>query len=583
MNWADFHFIRPLWLIALLPAAVVFVLFLKHRFNRGNWATVCDEALMPYILEEGETTKSYGMLAVLMSAAILGIVAMAGPTWERLETPTFTSDAALVIALDLSPTMNATDIKPSRLARAKFKIADILRQRKDGLTALVVYSADAFTVTPLTNDIATIENQLSALESSIMPAAGKNTVAALQQSVNLLAQAGQQEGDVLLITDAIENDDVLDKDTMASYRLSVLGVGTADGGPVKMERGGFLKDNQGNIVLARLKAAQLSAIAQQRKGRYHTMTADDRDIKSFINFFDRTTNANIEQESGVIEQWNDLGAWLLLLALPLAALSFRKGFLVLCLLVILPMPNTSYAFEWDDLWTTKNQQAQQAFAKEEFEQAAESFEAPEWKAAAQYKAGDYQQAVAQLQQSQTTDGLYNKGNAYAKLGDYEKAIEAYESALKKNPNNDDAKHNLKLVKDAQQEQQKQNNDKQEGKDQQNDEQKEDSKENSQDNDKSDGEKPPENEEAGEDSKSEGQPDPKAKEQDAEPKEPQPSEKESQDEATDEEKKAEQAKPQSLSDEKKQAAEQWLNRIEDDPAGLLKRKFKYQYGQRRKTR
>ena len=193
MNWADFHFIRPLWLIALLPAVLIFVLFLKQRFSRGNWAAVCDEALMPFILEDGATTKSYGMLVVLMSAAVLGVFALAGPTWERLETPTFSSDAALVIALDLSPTMNATDIKPSRLARARFKIADILRQRKDGLTALVVYSADAFTVTPLTNDTATIENQLNALESSIMPAAGKNTVAALQQSVDLLKQAGQQK------------------------------------------------------------------------------------------------------------------------------------------------------------------------------------------------------------------------------------------------------------------------------------------------------------------------------------------------------------------------------------------------------
>ena len=578
MNWADFHFIRPLWLIALLPAVLIFVLFLKQRFSRGNWATVCDEALMPFILEDGATTKSYGMLVVLMSAVMLGIIALAGPTWERLETPTFSSDAALVIALDLSPTMNATDIKPSRLARARFKIADILRQRKDGLTALVVYSADAFTVTPLTNDTATIENQLNALESSIMPAAGKNTAAALQQSVDLLKQAGQQEGDVLLVTDAVEDDKVVDKETMATYRLSILGVGTAEGGPVKMERGGFLKDSQGNIVLPRLKTAKLSAIAQQGKGRYLGITADDADVKSLIGFFDRTTNANRELENGVTEQWNDLGAWLLLLVLPLAALSFRKGFLVLCLVVILPMPKTSYAFEWNDLWATQNQQAQQAFANEQYEQAAERFETPEWKAAAHYKAGNYQQAVEQLEESQTADGLYNKGNAHAKLKDYEKAIEAYESALKKNPNNDDAKHNLKLVKDAQ-EQQKQNKDNQDGKDEQSDEEKEDNNEESQNDNNSEGETPPENEKTGDDSNSEEKPEEAADGKDAKSDKEQEAEKQSQEESSDEE-NSQQAKTEPLSDEKKQAVEQWLNRIEDDPAGLLKRKFKYQYGQRR---
>jgi len=578
MNWADFHFIRPLWLIALLPAVLIFVLFLKQRFSRGNWATVCDEALMPFILEDGATTKSYGMLVVLMSAVMLGIIALAGPTWERLETPTFSSDAALVIALDLSPTMNATDIKPSRLARARFKIADILRQRKDGLTALVVYSADAFTVTPLTNDTATIENQLNALESSIMPAAGKNTAAALQQSVDLLKQAGQQEGDVLLVTDAVEDDKVVDKETMATYRLSILGVGTAEGGPVKMERGGFLKDSQGNIVLPRLKTAKLSAIAQQGKGRYLGITADDADVKSLIGFFDRTTNANRELENGVTEQWNDLGAWLLLLVLPLAALSFRKGFLVLCLVVILPMPKTSYAFEWNDLWTTQNQQAQQAFSSEQYDQAAARFETPEWKAAAHYKAGNYQQAVEQLEESQTADGLYNKGNAHAKLKDYEKAIEAYESALKKNPNNDDAKHNLKLVKDAQ-EQQKQNKDNQDGKDEQSDEEKEDNNEESQNDNNSEGETPPENEKTGDDSNSEEKPEEAADGKDAKSDKEQEAEKQSQEESSDEE-NSQQAKTEPLSDEKKQAVEQWLNRIEDDPAGLLKRKFKYQYGQRR---
>ena len=574
MNWHDLHFLRPYWLIALLPLVVVFVLFLKRRFGQGEWAAVCDEDLLPYILDSVAPTKTRWMLGVLMGAALLSILALTGPTWERLETPTFSNNAALVIALDLSPTMNATDIKPSRLARARFKIADILRQRKDGLTALVVYSADAFTVTPLTHDTATIENQLNALESSIMPAAGKNTVVALTQSIQLLKQAGQQQGDVLLVTDAVESSDSDEVGGIGAYKISVLGVGTSDGGPVKMEQGGFLKDNQGNILLPRLNTPSLSAIAKNGSGMYVTISADDADINQLLSFFDRAVSSQAEQDNGLVEQWNDLGAWLLLLVLPLAALSFRKGFLMLCLLVVVPMPNTSYAVEWNDLWVSKNQQAQQAFKNKQFDKAAETFESPEWKAAAQYRAGNYQQVVEELSSVESADGLYNKGNAHAKLGDYEKAIETYEQALKVNPNNEDAKHNLKLVKDAQREQQK-NQEQQDG---DKDESEQQGKGNSQDESSADGEQQPSDKGQEEDGEK-GKPEEPTDEETDSGKEESAKESNSADEASDSE-PVEKMIAEPLSDEKKQAAEQWLNRIEDDPAGLLKRKFRYQYRQRR---
>lgn len=580
MNWHDLHFLRPYWLMALLPLAVMFVLFLKRRFTQGQWAAVCDEALLPFILDTVAPTQTRWMLGVLTCAGVLSVLALAGPTWERLETPTFSNNAALVIALDLSLTMNATDIKPSRLARARFKIADILRQRKDGLTALVVYSADAFTVTPLTNDTATITNQLSALESSIMPVAGKNTAAALAQSIKLLKQAGQQQGDILLVTDAAKSSDLLET---GSYKLSVLGVGTADGGPVKMEQGGFLKDSQGNIVLPRLKAATLSVIAKNGGGIYTTISADDTDVNQLLSYFDRAVSSQIERDNGLVELWNDAGAWLLLLVLPLAVLSFRQGLLMLCLVVILPMPNTSYAVDWDGLWLTKNQQAQQAFNNNQFDKAAEKFESAEWKGASQYKAGNYQQAVEELSATESADGLYNKGNAHAKLGDYENAIEAYQQALKVRPDNDDAKHNLKLVKAAQNEQQKNQN-----KDQQKNQQKDD-KDESQEQNKNNS--PEENSSDGEQKKSASGLDEEGEikkpeestNKNAESTKDDPIDQSNSSEGVADNEPTEKAVQRPLSDEKKQAAEQWLNRLEGDPAGLLKRKFKYQYGQRRQKK
>ena len=168
MSLVDFHFIRPYWLLALIPFLGVFSLLLKNKLSAGNWSSVCDAELLPYLLQDKAVNDSRWTLTTGAMASLLVIIALAGPTWKRLPSPVFRNDSALVIALSLAPSMDAEDIKPSRLIRARYKISDILAQRKDGQTALLVYAGDAFTVTPLTDDTETIESQLEALTTSIM-------------------------------------------------------------------------------------------------------------------------------------------------------------------------------------------------------------------------------------------------------------------------------------------------------------------------------------------------------------------------------------------------------------------------------
>ena len=188
MNLAEFHFIRPYWLLAFIPAIAVIILLLKNKLNQGNWSNVCDAALLPYVLQEKPVHQTRWALSAGTFSCLLVIISLAGPTWERLPSPVFRNDAALVIALDLSRSMDASDIKPSRLSRARFKIADILKQRKDGQTALLVYAGDVFTVTPLTEDTETIASQLSALTTEIMPSQGSNTALALEKAAELLCK-----------------------------------------------------------------------------------------------------------------------------------------------------------------------------------------------------------------------------------------------------------------------------------------------------------------------------------------------------------------------------------------------------------
>ncbi len=585
----EFHFIRPSWLWALIPAGLLIYLLLKNKLQQGHWSQVCDPELLPYILQQKPSRQSRWPMLALSLATFLVIIALAGPTWQRLPSPVFRNDSALVVALDLSNSMHAADIKPSRLVRARYKIADILKQRKDGQTALLVYAGDAFVVTPLTNDVDTISSQLPALSPEIMPSQGSRTDLALQQAKALFKQSGLQKGHILLVTDEVDFSQVEDslKD-MAGYQISILAVGTAEGAPIKQAQGGFLKDAGGNIVIPKLDQSVLAKLALKGGGIHKIITADDSDIKQLAAFFDKTLTAKSEQDNPLyLDQWQEQGPWLLLLVLPLAALSFRKGFLVIGLLMFFPYPKNTYAMDWQDLWQSRDQQGQQAYQAGNYQQAAEQFTTPEWKAAAQYKAGAYDQVVETLKDVKTSDSFYNQGNALAQMGKLQESIEAYEQSLKLNPDNADAKANKEVVEKEleKQKQQQQNQQKNSGQnsDQDNSKQSEGEFEPDQ-SQQQNGQQPEQGEQS-----DQGQVQQQDNQQDSDNKSEQLQEQDkAQSEQTSKEENDQQSDKQPAAsaeeqtpDESEQASEQWLKRIPDDPAGLLKRKFKYQYGQRKR--
>jgi len=586
MNLSEFHFIRPYWLLALMPAAALLVMLLRHKLSRGNWALVCDPALLPYLIQEKAVHSSRKSLLLGGIIALLAIVALAGPTFQRLPSPVFRNDSALVIALDLSRSMDAQDIKPSRLIRARYKIADLLRRRRDGQTALLVFAGDAFTVTPLTDDTETIASQLEALTTDIMPAQGSDAEAALKRAVQLLQQAGLPKGEILLISDGVDSGLAAAK-KLNDYRLSVLGVGTDEGAPVALPNGGFLKDQQGAIVVPKLDEAKLAALAGAGGGVYHKMTADDSDIETVLAQLDTAVPAAQGQSENQlrVDLWDDLGPWIVLALLPLAAFSFRKGLLCIAFALLLPLPENSYALDWQDLWRTKDQQAAKAFEQKQYERAAELFENPDWKAAAQYRSDKAQ--TGELLAPKSATGFYNQGNVLAKSGRFEEAIDAYKKSLALDPHNEDAEYNKKLVEEALKQQKQQ---KQQQNDQRQDSEKDQQQEQQKPRDQSGSEqKPEQKDEKSEQKNGENKPEKsEAGEEKAEQKD-EPQKQADQQQANKDQKQAEPSKPNNEasamqpSDETQQANEQWLNRIPDDPAGLLKRKFKYQYGQRQQRR
>src|SRR5690606_33624572 len=241
----EFHWIRPEWLLALPLVALAALVMARRQLAPGNWQRVVDPALAPYVLSRSPAQSGDGRWWLLLLGGVIAVIALAGPSWNRLEQPVFRTEQAIVIALDLSQSMDAADLTPSRLTRARLKILELLERRQSGQTALVVYSANAFTVTPLTTDADTVAALVNSLSTDIMPSRGSYPAAAIDKGRELLQQAGVGFGEVLLITDggtSAQAERAAEELRKAGYTLSVLGVGTEDGAPIPRPDGGFVTD-----------------------------------------------------------------------------------------------------------------------------------------------------------------------------------------------------------------------------------------------------------------------------------------------------------------------------------------------------
>ncbi|MDC0524396.1 VWA domain-containing protein [Porticoccaceae bacterium] len=512
-------------------------------------------------------------------------------------------DSALVVVLDLSPSMLAEDISPNRLVRARYKLIDILTRRIEGVVGLIVYGGDSHTVSPLTEDSNTIMSMVPELEPNLMPETGSNVEEGLASAIDLAVSGGYQQADILLITDGIDKSALSNIAPIISgegnYRLSILGVGTTDGAPIPSFAGGFIK-KAGNVIVAKLNVGTLRKIAANNGGSYQTLSADDRDIDNLLAGMDSLLTNSSRETDRSFDLWDDQGYWLVLLLLPVLLLSFRKGSVVVVL--IAPLLFTAQpveALEWQDLWQTPDQQASGAMKAENYEAAKDLFEDSRWRGSAAFKAGDFDQAIADFSQDDSAIGDYNHGNALAKAGDLEGAIEAYNNALSKEPKMEDARFNLDLVEQLKdQKDQDQQNQEQQDQDQQSQEQQDQDQQSQeqqdqdqqsqeqQDQDQQSQEKQDQDQQSqdqqNQDQQNESNEDPAQPEQDK----PEQDKPEDTNEAATEGEQKEEVSVEELSDEEKleqEAIERILRRIPDDPGGLLRAKFRHQARQRSQNR
>jgi Ca-activated chloride channel family protein len=604
----EFHFLRPWWLLAFVPIIVFLIWFAQRRFAMLRWANIIDPQLMPHVLIGTGYRTRRRITTVLSLAGGLLVLALAGPAWQRLPQPVYRSQDALIIALDLSRSMDVADIKPSRLARARFKISDILTQRVEGQSALLVYAAEAYVVSPLTDDTRTIISQLPALTTDLMPMQGSRADRALIRAAELLQQAGINKGHVLLVTDGVDLDQVAATASElrdSGIRVSALGVGTADGGPIPGP-GGFVKRADGSIVIAKFDAPGLRELTAKGGGLFQQLAADEADVDQLIARLG-TRVAETEDTDLKVDVWREEGPWLLLPLLPLAALAFRRGVVAVWLLACILPIRPAEALEWSDLWSRPDQRASRLFEAGDAAGAAELFDNPAWKGAAEHRAGLYEESLAALDGLDDMDARYNRGNSLARLGRYDEAIAAYTDVLDSDPNHRDARYNRDLLLEQQKQQQQPStggqSDQQSGETQDSSDGSDSqahSGQQEQNSDEQTAQQPDGGKNSADDDMSQAnadQPDAAGGAQSGETgQDESPSDQSdaaaaaetAKDPALQESERAPDGEPDdtpttplvdnSTPDEDAQATEQWLRRIPDDPGGLLRRKFLYQYQQ-----
>ncbi|MFJ5253597.1 tetratricopeptide repeat protein [Pseudomonas sp. NPDC088414] len=440
------HWFRPWWLL-LLPLLGWLLWQLWHRQKRaGRWQMILPPAFHSTLLSGGSGRDSKLPWVALGVAWLLTIVALLGPSWERVEQTSQKPADPLVVVLELTPEMLATDSPPTRLEQARRKLFDLLQVRSDAQTAIVVYAGSAHTLVPLSDDLATSHNLLDALKPSLMPESGHRADLGVSKALALLKQGALGQGRILLIGSSLteeERQGIRRALGQQSAQLLMLGIGTAEGAPIAQEDGSFLKDEQGAIRVPQLDSPALGAFLASVGGEYHSARLDETDLRA-LGLLDGPRSLRDDGQTVRLDTWADQGYWLLLPLLLLAACAGRRGWLF-CLPLLLCLPQPSYAFDFEDLWLRPDQQGLHLLKQKRPAEAAEHFEDHQWQGLALYEAGDYSGAAQRFAEGSDARAHYNRGNALAKSGELEAAIDAYEQALELQPDLRPALTNKALV------------------------------------------------------------------------------------------------------------------------------------------
>ena len=196
----DFHFLRPWILLLLVLPILLYTRYYKISNLQSSWQKVIDKRLLSYLLVKGSAVKRKAYVFFVLLAFVVSIIAAAGPSFQKIEVPAFENQNPLIIALNMSSDMKETDIAPNRLSRAKYKIEDLLKMLKTAQVGIMVYSSEPFVISPLTDDMNILQNLLTSINFSIMPANGDRLDRTIELGVKRIQSSGFTKGNMLILT-----------------------------------------------------------------------------------------------------------------------------------------------------------------------------------------------------------------------------------------------------------------------------------------------------------------------------------------------------------------------------------------------
>ena len=412
MDFSNFHFLRPAWLLLALMGALLPLIWHRSRDLQRRLRGTIAPHLLPHLLLTPTDPHRVRPVHLVSALLVLGAVATAGPTWQQDRPDFLENRAPLIIAVDLSPSMDTADVPPTRLSAAKHTLHDLVQRRKGTRTALLVYAGSAHLVLPPTDDPELLDTFIQALGTDLIGKPGKDVAAVIEQAKRLLQQS---PGTLLLVTDGA---DVAQLPTLKDDSLQVL-------------------------VLALGSSPTLKQLASALDAPLGSLTLNDDDL-DWVERHAQQHFQNADEQQRLL-QWKDAGYWLCWPLLLLALVSVRRGWslnwtaVLLLGLLLPPTPAAANPF------LTPDQQGRWAFEHHHYPEAAALFVDPYWKGIAAYNAADYDLAQTTFSAMNTSQAAFYLGNIHVRRFKFDDAISAYQQALQRQPDFPEASANLALA------------------------------------------------------------------------------------------------------------------------------------------
>ena len=442
-----FHFLRPTWALLLIPWLAMVVIRSQQRDKQDMFGGIIAPHLLQHLRLQRFDTRWLNPKNFSLLFMVLVLLVIMGPTWRQQLSPLNQDQAALVILLDVSSTMQQKDVQPSRLQRAKQKISDLLALRPDKKSALIVYSGTAHSVLSLTADQDILNQYLAAITPAIMPRSGKFPEYSLPLADEIL-RGRNAPATIVMFSDGLgaKSGQAFESYFLTHpHQLLVVGVGSEDEEP----------------GIAPLERESLKALATDANGVYLSLTIDDADVRQINQRIE--SHYTVTQDSAL--PWFDSGYLLVFPAMGLFLMWFRRGWTLTWMWLILPVvlssiPAPALAQQettpitheqsaamrgFADLWLARDQQGRLFLQLGRYPQAAARFNDLMWKGIAYYYSEDFMLAAEYFSRQDSDDALFNEANARAQGRDYVRAVSRYDRLLARTPDYSGATANRSQV------------------------------------------------------------------------------------------------------------------------------------------